>query len=366
MCIHLFLRQRPSFFETSLFVILFLCLLTLSAPTAAQTNDTPNVMPESAQINPAELLAQMAQASNTLNYESALILFRPGQEPVPYLWKHGVVSNSDSSTVAVELLSELNGPNAKIVRFDNQVSYFNPDMPAHTLQQSHIHGPFAHNLIRDPAQIKTAYEVILVGKSRVAGNDAWQLRVVSRDSSRYNYTLWIDTESLLPLKLNTVNLKGELIEQVQATNLVITDSPNASFTQLMNSDMPDIMHINPPKAFELNWNISRLPIGMVKVKRDIHRLSITGDVVEYALLSDGMVDVSVYLQKAVVAQAEDVLFVKDATTFLSRVNDGLQVSIVGKLPPATAQRIMQMIESVPAQNVSATSATESKRDPNTP
>jgi sigma-E factor negative regulatory protein RseB len=290
-----------------------------------------------------DLLTKMSMATNTLNYQSTLIVYRPGHEPIPYLWKHGIKDGQ-----SVELLSELNGPNARIVRFGDQVSFLNPDMPAHSLQQSHIHGPFAHNLIRNPKLISEAYEVILVGKSRSAGKEAWQLRIVSRDNSRYHYILWMDAQSHLPLKLNTLNVKGELIEQVQATNLQISETLDADFAQLEKSGMPQIMHINPPKAFSLNWAINRLPVGMKKVKRDIHRLAITDDVVEYVLLSDGMVDVSVYLQKASFAQPDDVLFTKDAVTFLSRVNDALQVSVIGKIPPATAQRILQMIESVDA------------------
>ena len=148
-----------------------------------------------------------------------------------------------------------------------------------------------------------------------------------------------------------VTAKGDLIEQVQATNLTITDTLDNAFVDMALKDLPAVMHINPPKSFRLNWGVTHLPLGMKQVKRDIHRLSITEDVVEYILLSDGMVDVSVYLQKATYQQAEDVLFTKDAVTFLSRVTDNIQVSVVGKIPPATAQRILQMIASVEANDV---------------
>jgi len=340
---HPYLLQRPAFSVVSFFSFFTVLFLLYSLPVNAQA---ANNMPQATNIEAPELLAKMAEATNTLNYASTLIVYRPGAEPVPYLWKHGIKDD-----VPVEMLSELNGPNAKTLRYGNQVSYFNPDMSAHSLLQSHIHGPFAHNLIRYPEAIATAYEVIVVGKSRVAGNEAWQVRVLSRDNSRYNYILWVDAASFLPLKLNMVNAKGDLIEQVQATNLTITDTLDNAFVDMALKDLPAVMHINPPKSFRLNWGVTHLPLGMKQVKRDIHRLSITEDVVEYILLSDGMVDVSVYLQKATYQQAEDVLFTKDAVTFLSRVTDSIQVSVVGKIPPATAQRIMQMIASVEANDV---------------
>lgn len=337
-----YLLQRPAFTAVSLFSFLIIVFVFYSTPVTAKT---ANELPQANNIAAPDLLKQMAIATNTLNYASTLIVYRPGTEPVPFVWKHGRKDN-----VSVEMLSELNGPNAKTIRYGNRVSYFNSDTSAHSLLQSHIHGPFAHNLIRQPEAIQTAYEVIVVGKSRVAGNEAWQVRVLSRDNSRYHYILWVDTSSFLPLKLNTVTVKGELIEQVQATNLTITDNIDDAFVDLTLNDLPAVMHLNPPKSYSLNWGISRLPLGMKEVKRDIHRLSINEDVVEYLLLSDGMVEVSIYLQKATYPQSEDVLFTKDAVTFLSRVTDNIQVSIVGKVPPATAQRFMQMIVSVESVN----------------
>ncbi|MET1219732.1 MAG: MucB/RseB C-terminal domain-containing protein, partial [Glaciecola sp.] len=93
--------------------------------------------------------------------------------------------------------------------------------------------------------------------------------------------------------------------------------------------------------------ISQLPIGMLEQKRQVHRLAITGELVEYMLLSDGLVDVSIYLQKAGSVAQDDVLLRNQAETLLSRVRDGLQLTVIGKIPAPTANKLMELISTTP-------------------
>lgn len=358
--------------------------ITASSPqvtNASTLNNVPTLnngtrldnAPAVAEPTAQDVLLKVAQAVNTLNYEASLVVFRPGSEPVPYIWRHGNMpesaflaldttqaintqkNNSQSAdkqteltteaqlNTTVEYLNSLNGPGAQVVRVGNKVSFFEADKPAFALQQSHIHGPIPHNLIRNPEAIFAAYDVVLVGKSRVTGKAALHFRVLSKDGSRYSYALWVDSETHLPLKLNTLTLKGEVLEQVQVTNLVITDTVHPDFLKLEAQQLPQVRHINPPKEFALKWSITSLPVGMIEVKRDIHRLAITGELVEYKLLSDGLIDVSIYLQRAGTVPQDDVLIRNQSETFLSRVRDGLQLTVVGKIPAPTANKIMEMI-----------------------
>ena len=336
-------------------------------PTLDSARNVVNA-PAVVEVTAQDVLLKVSQAVNTLNYEASLVVFRPGSEPIPFIWRHGnmpetavlVSSGSpktptpsadiqnkleakDKANTTVEYLNSLNGPGAQVVRVGNKVSFFEADKPAFALQQSHIYGPIPHNLIRNPEAIFAAYDVVLVGKSRVTGKAALHFRVLSKDGSRYSYALWVDSQTYLPLKLNTLTLKGDILEQVQVTNLVITDTVHPDFLKLEVKELPQVRHINPPKEFALKWSITSLPVGMIEVKRDIHRLSITGELVEYKLLSDGIVDVSIYLQKAGSVPQDDVLIRNQSETFLSRVRDGLQLTVVGKIPAPTANKIMEMI-----------------------
>lgn len=286
----------------------------------------------------ADVLQRLVNAIAQTNYEMSLILYRKGNEPIPFVWRRGVLDGEP-----VELLNELNGPGAQVIRFGNQVSYFEANRPAYTLSQDYLKGLFPHNLLHSPESFMQAYDVIYVGRARVAGLSAHQLRIVSKDKSRYSYTLWIDEESYLPLKFSTFTLENELLELVQVTHLNVTKDVHSDFNIIDREALPAVQHLNPSKEFDLQWTISKLPIGMAVVQRRVTRLAITGELVEHILLSDGLVDVSVYLQPAGEVAQEDVLLRNQSETFLARVKDNVQVSVIGKIPAQTANTIMQYI-----------------------
>ncbi|MDG1469121.1 MAG: hypothetical protein P8Q24_08195, partial [Glaciecola sp.] len=96
--------QRPIIAIVSLFsFLLVLSVSTFSVHATESDSLTAQPMPEAVVTDTSEeplvstvtmdvndLLTQMSVATNTLNYQSALIIYRPGYEPIPYLWKHGI------------------------------------------------------------------------------------------------------------------------------------------------------------------------------------------------------------------------------------------------------------------------------------
>jgi sigma-E factor negative regulatory protein RseB len=293
---------------------------------------------------PLPSLQQLAIAAQSLNFEMSLIVYRPGNEPVPYVWRRGNLAGE-----RVEYLNELNGPGAQIIRFGEMVSYFQADTPAYTLAQDYLKGVLPHNLLHNPQAFAAAYDTIYVGRARVAGLAAHQFRIVSKDKSRYNYTLWLDEATSLPIKFTTFTLSGELLESVQVTHLEVTQQAHSSFASIDRETLPAAQHLNPNKDFTLNWTISKLPVGMSEVQRRVTRLAITGELAEHILLSDGLVDVSVYLQPAGDVAQEDVLLRNQSDTFLARVKDDVQVSVVGKIPAQTANTLLQYIRILPGE-----------------
>ncbi len=98
-----------------------------------------------------------------------------------------------------------------------------------------------------------------------------------------------------------------------------------------------------PKPRQHQWEVKFLPVGMEEIKRETRRLAMTGQVVEYKLFSDGMVDVSVYVQPAQDSLDSDVVLRHSTNTFLSLTNGQVQITIIGKVPPQTAYEIAHSI-----------------------
>lgn len=293
--------------------------------------------------SPDEWLARLAQANRHRNFEVSYVLTRPGQEVIPYLWRHAVLDDGTE----VEQLNLQNGPGQEMIRIDNVVSVFEPDVQPYSIYATAIAGPVPADLLYKPSKLSEGYQFITIGRTRVSGRAAQQIRIVSRDNNRYNYQLWLDEETGMLLKLNMVDLQGTLLEQVQVTGVNLTETPPPYFNKINPEALPMAVAMTP-QSRRHEWDVRFLPLGMHEVKRETRRLALTGQVVEYKLFSDGLVDVSVYVQPAQDSLDSDVLLRNSTNTFLSLTNGQVQITVIGKIPPATAYEI--------AHSLSATGA----------
>ncbi|WP_299075545.1 MucB/RseB C-terminal domain-containing protein [uncultured Paraglaciecola sp.] len=288
-------------------------------------------------------LNKMSEAVKSLNYTISFVLLKPGVDAQPYLWRHGV----NEAGVEMEQLNLLNGPGREVVRIGNRVSYFEPNIPPYSLESSIINGPFPSEFLQRPEKLMLAYEFILVGRSRIAGRAAQQIRMISKDKSRFGLNVWLDQESGLLLKMNLIGKEAELLEQIQITGLQITEEPDPFFTKIEPEMLPQVVSFRPSAPFNTKWKINFLPKGMTIIKRDMRRVSGLDEKVEYIMLSDGLVDVSVYLSDKKNGQVQSNLVgTLQSDTLLNIEHNELNITVIGKLPAATANAIAKSIQRI--------------------
>ncbi|GAC33545.1 MucB/RseB C-terminal domain-containing protein [Paraglaciecola polaris] len=310
--------------------------LSVNLPSPSYTQEVEAFPSDSA----VGWLQKMAYAHSNLNYSISFVLLKPGVDSQPYLWRHGV----DALGAKMEQLNLLNGPGREVVRIGNKVSYFEPNVPPYSLQSNVINGPFPSEFFQRPEEIEDSYDFVMVGRSRVSGRAAQQIRIVSKDKSRFGMNVWLDQETGLMLKLNLVDLNGQLLEQIQVTACNVTEQPDDFFDKVEPAMLPEVLKLRPQTHAKAIWNIAYMPVGMVEVKRDIHRLPITGQSVEYVMLSDGLVDVSIYMRESQNDGVnQDILLRHESDTLLTLNQGKLNVTVVGKLPPETASHIANSI-----------------------
>jgi sigma-E factor negative regulatory protein RseB len=193
--------------------------------------------------------------------------------------------------------------------------------------------------------LNNGYDVLLMGRNRVTGRMAQQIRVISKDKSRYQYHLWLDEQTGLLLKLNMYDLKGALLEQIQVTQFAINNEIKNTFANLQVEQLPPIAMTPVASEQPLKWTVSYRPIGMQTVAQNLRRISGTGQPAEYLMLSDGLVDVSIYVTETSDSSQEDVSISTNGTSIVSLSDpDGrLQVSVVGEIPLETANKIANSI-----------------------
>jgi len=319
---------------------LLFCFVLSISNAVGQEIDEPVIYPSDS----AEAwLNKMATAVSHLNYKISFVLLKPGLDSQPYLWRHGI----DASGLEMEQLELLNGPGRSVVRMGEKVSYFEPNVPPYSLHSNSINGPFPGQFFRQPTKLMKSYDFVMVGRSRVSGRSAQQIRVVSKDKSRFGLNLWLDQETGLMLKMNMVDLKGQLLEQIQVTSLEVTETADPFFARIESAILPDVLKVRTSKPLTAKWQINYLPVGMYQVKMDVHRLPVTGESVEYLMLSDGLVDVSIYIRDVVPGTtSQDVLIRHESDTLLTRRQGAMNVTVIGKLPAATANNIANSIRRV--------------------
>lgn len=313
-----------------------LLLVTISTSVAANEN-----------INEAEKaepwLERLAKSLQTLNFSTSFVVVKNNQAE-PYHWFHGVDDNGNE----LEILSLLNGPRRDVLRKQNIVSYIEPELPAYSVTSQQITGPIPAVLRENITQLNEVYDFISVGRSRVLGRPAQLIRIVSKDPHRYGHWLWLDQKTGLLLKLAIVTRTGQLLEQVQFTHLDITPNLGESLTQLQQAVLPDVIEI--PEGYQeqkLQWQVKWLPEGFQRRNANRHRISSTKKPVEFMLFSDGLIDVSVYVNPSDETQRATDFVMDGATLALNQVVKGFEVSVVGKIPAKTAKSIADSVVLMP-------------------
>ena len=284
-------------------------------------------------------MRRLANTINQLSFEISFVVSSPKRETLPYIWRHSHMDDGSS----VEQLSLLNGPGFEQIRVNDKVSIFEPGFTPFSIRSSFIDGPIPSAFIHRPDILNKGYDVLLMGRNRVSGRMAQQIRVISKDKSRYQYHLWLDEQTGLLLKQNMYNLNGELLEQIQVMQLSLNDDVSEHFVNIQSDQLPPIASVDASKNSVLPWAVSFMPVGMQKVTQNLRRISLTGQPAEYMMLSDGLVDVSVYVMQATDITQEDIAITTDTTSIVSISDGRIQVTVVGEIPIETASKMANSI-----------------------
>jgi len=290
-------------------------------------------------------LERLSTSLQSLNFSTSFVVIKNNQAQ-PYHWFHGIDDNNNE----LEIISSLNGPRRDILRIGDVVSYIEPESPPYSVRSKQVSGPIPAILSGDITQLESGYDFISVGKSRILGRPAQLIRIEAKNAYRFAYWLWLDQKSGMLLKLSIVTKKGQQLEQIQFTHLEVTENLSETLLQLPSTELPVIVDI--PQKYQqqkLQWQVNWLPKGFKQINSNRHKISLTKQPVEFMLFSDGLVDISIYVN-GTKEQKREVDFVMDgATLVLNQVNKGIEVSVVGKIPSQTAKAIADSITIMPPE-----------------
>lgn len=290
-----------------------------------------------------EYLQLMQKSYKELNYE-VIYLNNLSNKIEPKQLIHGVVDGQE-----IAYFRYLNGAMRESLQFLQKISYFEQGAQSYTLQSKHNRSVFASIANFDYLKGKDSYDYIILGKGRIAGKQAIAIRMISKDDYRFSYVVWLDVDSNLPLRLDTLNNSNIILDQVMVVSLLISENINPWLKKLSQQKLPQLLELpESPQELSSKWNVNWLPTGFDIIRSDQHKLIMhENEPVSYIMLSDGIVSVSIYISAKQIHLEDKEQIIKRGSTILYTYQfHDYEVNIVGEIPVVTAKRLVESITKV--------------------
>ncbi|MDR9829515.1 sigma-E factor regulatory protein RseB [Vibrio sp. FNV 38] len=295
---------------------------------------------------PAEaLLQEMHQASEQLSYELSYILIKKNSIE-PLLYRHARFENQQLAH-----LLYLSGPVREVIRRDDEVSYVEPGIEPFTVESNDMVAPTIPLLHNNIEQLSQNYDFVSVGRAREAGSAAQVVRIVPKDGLRYSYVLWVEESSHLPLRADLVDRDGEILEQYRTISFVVNEQISEVMAGLKEVTLPEVLTLPKGNVNQASWNVGWVPNGFKAADINRYRMAITNRVVESQMYSDGLFNFSVYIGERDENSLQGQVIRQGRRTLHTFIKGDAEISIVGDIPPSTAQRIAQSVTIEPIKAI---------------
>lgn len=292
-------------------------------------------------------LMEMSLAMKTLSFQGNVAYLKNNQIETMR------VTHAGYDGFEREHILTLNGPAREVIREPDKVTCYFPESKT---KITNYNRPGDHSLFNHlPKELKNyrgSYRFILAGSENVTGRDARKISIIPNDSLRYGQKIWIDSESKLPLKYELFGKDGKVIEQMIFTSISLKQkiSPRHFSSQIDARDFKEINHLKKveKKVESSSWLFNKLPAGFEVTSHSYQLSSKNKFESEHLILSDGLVSISVYIeknsQKNRISKAGEF---GGINAYMRTINDSL-ITVVGEVPAETVKLIGNAIRWQPS------------------
>ncbi|MBN8727966.1 MAG: MucB/RseB C-terminal domain-containing protein [Xanthomonadales bacterium] len=286
---------------------------------------------------PAALVAQMNRAVRDLDYQGSFVYERDGRIDALRIF-HA------AGPIERERLVSVSGPRSEVIRSGPTVTCL-PASERGVLLAGSSNTRLLPLVPRLQGRALQHYALRDAGTDRVAGYPARVVEVVPRDAWRYGYRLWIEDGARLLLRSAVIDARQRTLEQFMFVALEIGAAPRESDlapvgeTGLVASpDEESLRHAR--------WRVAEVPPGFFLAR--LQRPAKAPDGAEHQVYSDGIANVSVYIEPAEAAAPPDRDLARGVISLHAQTREGWRVTAVGDVPRATVARMAGSVEAIPA------------------
>lgn len=315
-------------------------LLLLALPVIAHAADPARAQDARSDANWLQGIQSAARHQNF----SGTVVYQRGDE----VHASRVVQYYDGVESRERVLT-LDGQPREFIRNGEEVQCLYPHLHRIVVERGGVRAfpAFAEPL---PADVLSHYELRRQGSERVAGRMCDVVELVPRDKLRYGYRLCVEPASGLLFKAQTLNEAGAILEQIAFTDVRVGESVDPAWLKPSWSTAGWTVDRQQSKATELRqhgWSVTA-PSGFHRLAEVMRRLAGEGDPAPrsalQAVYSDGLATVSVFIEPGAPLLAEpEESQRRGPVTAISRQVGDARVTVVGEVPPATAQSIAESV-----------------------
>lgn len=256
-------------------------------------------------------------------------------------------------TESRERVLTLDGQQREFIRHGEEIQCLYPQLRRVVIEHGGARSfpAFAQPL---PADVLEHYELRRNGTERVANRPCDVVELLPRDGLRYGYRLCVEPTSGLMFKAQTLNERGAVLEQVAFTDVRVGEPIDAAQLRPSWSTAGWRVDRQQSQATELRqqgWSVTP-PSGFHRLAEVVRRLIGVGETTPrsalQAVYSDGLATVSVFIEPGAPMLEEPAESQRRGpVTAISRQVGDARVTVVGEVPPATAQSFAESVVHAP-------------------
>lgn len=286
-----------------------------------------------AALAPEVLVSQMNRALRDLDYQGSFVYQHEGRIDALRIF-HAAGAPERERLVSVS------GPRSEVIRSGPTVTCL-PGNERGVLLAGGGNARLLPLVPRLQGRALQHYALRDAGTDRVAGYAARIVEVVPRDGWRYGYRLWIEDGARLPLRSAVIDAQQRTLEQFMFVALEIGTAPRES--DLVPSGETGLVAAPDEEPLrEARWRVADAPPGFFLAR--LQRPAMAPDGAEHQVYSDGIANVSVYIEPADAAALPEREVARGVLNLQARNREGWRVTVVGDVPRATVERIAASVE----------------------
>ena len=315
-----------------------------SAPGVAPSALNGTVEPIERGIS--EWLMRMHEASRLRSYMGTFIVSsNAGALSSAKIWH---VCEAEQQAVRIEALT---GTPRSTFRHNDQVITFLPESRVVRMEKRESLGLFPDLLKSNGTAIPEFYAARRVGNDRVAGFDADVVQLAPKDGLRFGYRIWSEKKTALVVKLQTLGIDGNVLEQAAFSELQL-DTPLKMNKLVQMMAVPDHWQVEKVEAVKTSaaaegWAL-KTPVAGFKSMSCYKRAAASGGAADGTMqwiFSDGLASVSLFVEAYDRQRhTQEGLFAAGATQTLTRRIQNWWLTVVGEVPPQALDAFAQSLE----------------------